>query len=325
MESILYILAWILCGMAAGIFGKKSAFLLRLADRGALLAVYSLLFLLGAGLGADAALLARLPELGAAALCITLCCSAGSVLCLTLASPWILRGALPSAGRVEGAADSFRPGESVPGEAVPGAIPSPLWGTLRITACFAAGILLSRLGVVPSFMLQSSLASYALYLLVLMVGVGLGADARAFGIVRVMHVRILAVPLLIILGTFAGALSAAVLLPHSTVRDCLSVGSGLGYYSLSSLLIEGSGNAALASTALLSNIFREMLGIFSAPLLARRYGGLAPVAAAGATAMDTCLPVIARFSGERYAVIAVFSGMVLTLAVPFLVTGVLNW
>jgi uncharacterized membrane protein YbjE (DUF340 family) len=81
----------------------------------------------------------------------------------------------------------------------------------------------------------------------------------------------------------------------------------------------------LASTALLSNILREIMAILGAPLLARHCGGLSTVGAAGATAMDTTLPVIARFSGEHAAVIAVFSGMTLTMLVPFLVTAALQW
>ena len=35
--------------------------------------------------------------------------------------------------------------------------------------------------------------------------------------------------------------------------------------------------------------------------------------------MDTCLPVIAQVSGERCAVLALFSGMSLTLLVPVIV------
>jgi uncharacterized membrane protein YbjE (DUF340 family) len=36
--------------------------------------------------------------------------------------------------------------------------------------------------------------------------------------------------------------------------------------------------------------------------------------------MDTTLPVIHRFSGPEYAAMGVFSGVILTILVPFLVT-----
>ena len=306
MQDILIILGCIGLGMAVGFRQRRNVLLLRLADKIALCAVYGLLFVLGTRLGADAILLARLPELGGQALCVSLFCTAGSVLCLT-------------------AVKRFFPATGTPVSEKGGGSLSPLRGSLRILLFFISGIALAYLSVIPMALIRSNLASYALYLLVFAVGIGLGADIKAFRIVRDMHVKILAVPLLIVAGTFAGAVAAWMALPGMSLRDSLCVGLGFGYYSLSSILIENSGNSALASVALMANIMREVTALLGAPLLARYCGGLSTVGAAGATAMDTTLPVIARFSGERCAVIAVFSGMTLTLLVPFLVTAALQW
>jgi uncharacterized membrane protein YbjE (DUF340 family) len=60
------------------------------------------------------------------------------------------------------------------------------------------------------------------------------------------------------------------------------------------------------------------------PILVKYFGNLAGIASGGATAMDTTLPVITRYSGKSYAVVAVFSGIVLTILVPFLVTFILT-
>jgi len=76
--------------------------------------------------------------------------------------------------------------------------------------------------------------------------------------------------------------------------------------------------------ALLSNIIREIATLLLAPLLARYLGRLAPVAAGGATAMDTTLPIIVQVSGEEYGVMAIVSGVLLTTAVPVLVTLLLR-
>ena len=46
--------------------------------------------------------------------------------------------------------------------AAKGSGPSPLWGTLRILACFVAGVALARLDVLPGFLFRSGLAGYAL-------------------------------------------------------------------------------------------------------------------------------------------------------------------
>lgn len=306
MSDILIILFCLCIGMAFGYPARRKLALLRLADKASLYAVYALLFILGAGLGSDAELFAQLPVLGGRALVIALCCVAMSVLCLMP-----VRSFFPVAPRP----DSGKAGE--------GSL-SPFMGSIRILCFFSLGVALGYFSLIPAWLCDSTLATYALFFLVFSVGIGLGADFRAFGIVRDMRLKILAVPLLVVLGSGLGALAASLILPGLSAKDALCVGAGLGYYSLSSILIESAGNSALASVALLSNILREVTAILAAPLLARFCGRLTPVGAAGATAMDTGLPVIARFSGERVAVIAVFSGMSLTLLVPILVTAALN-
>ena len=75
----------------------------------------------------------------------------------------------------------------------------------------------------------------------------------------------------------------------------------------------------------MSNIFREIITLLFAPLLAKYFGELAPIAAGGATAMDTTLPIITKFSGKEYGIISLFSGIVLSLLVPFLVTFILKF
>jgi uncharacterized membrane protein YbjE (DUF340 family) len=69
---------------------------------------------------------------------------------------------------------------------------------------------------------------------------------------------------------------------------------------------------------------REVATLLMTPVLVKYFGKLAPIAAGGATSMDTTLPVIAKFTGTEYAIIAVFSGTVLTIIVPFLVTFILT-
>jgi len=110
------------------------------------------------------------------------------------------------------------------------------------------------------------------------------------------------------------------LLPTVTVRESLAVGAGFGYYSLSSIVITELHGQQLGVVALLANILRELMTLWLAPVFVRSLGRLAPIAAGGATTMDTTLPVISRFAGPDYAAIAVFSGVVLTVLVPLLIT-----
>jgi uncharacterized membrane protein YbjE (DUF340 family) len=78
-------------------------------------------------------------------------------------------------------------------------------------------------------------------------------------------------------------------------------------------------------TALLSNILREIITLLATPILVLYFGKLAGIASGGATSMDTTLPVITRYSGKEWSIIAVFSGVVLTILVPFLVTFILKY
>lgn len=309
MESIIYILGCLCSGMLLGFHRRKHLAFLRVADKVSLLSVYLLLFVLGAGLGGDEKLLVSLPVLGAKGLVAAVLCVAGSIAGVCLLCVLGLFPAAPVASREsEGSVSA-----------------SPLSGTIRILFFFSLGIFLGYLEVLPALLTSGNAAMYALYILVFAVGIGLGADLKAFRIVRDMHVKILLVPVVIVLGTGLGAAASALILPAFSLHDAMLVGAGFGYYSLSSILIESSGNSSLASIALIANISREVITILGTPLMARFFGGLSPVASAGAAAMDTTLPGIARFCGERYAVIAVFSGMSLTLLVPFLVTAILQW
>ena len=136
---------------------------------------------------------------------------------------------------------------------------------------------------------------------------------------RALNPGLVLLPLCTIVGTLAGCAAASLLTPHSAAEG-MAVGAGFGYYSLSSILITGSKGAALGTVALISNIIREIITLLCAPLLARWFGTLAPIAAGGATTADTTLPVIIRSSGNDMAVVSIYHGFVVDFSVPFLVT-----
>jgi Predicted membrane protein len=324
MEAVVWIFAIIGLGMLAGFFLRFRRPLLVCCDKVSVVAVCGLLFLLGAGLGNNDALFARLSTIGYSAALITFAACAGSVLFILLPQRAF---ATRVASRIseEGRKKKKESSPEIPdAQGHDTGSLAPVLASARILACFVAGMIVARLDGLPEFFYSPNLVEYALWLLVFAVGVSLGAEFKAFSIMREMPWLLLGIPLCTILGSLAGGAAAALVLPDISVRQAMTVASGLGYYSLSSLLVEQAGHSHLAAVALLSNIFRELSGIVFAPFLARKAGVLATVAVAGAPAMDTCLPGIARYSGERAAIAAVFSGMVLTLAVPFLVTFLLH-
>lgn len=192
--------------------------------------------------------------------------------------------------------------------------------SLVIVGFFSAGIAVGLWGARQGLSPHLNLSYYALCGLLLLIGVSVGGDHRLGSALRSINLSIVLVPLSVMVGTLSASLAVAAILPGLNTRETMAVGAGFGYYSLSSVIITRIQGPGLGTTALLANIIREIITLLTTPFLVRYLGRLAPIAAGGATAMDTTLPVIVRFAGKEYAVIAVFSGIVLTLLVPVLVT-----
>lgn len=193
-------------------------------------------------------------------------------------------------------------------------------GSLIIVAFFVLGVVLARWGLLPDSIVENDVSMYALYALMFLVGMSIGSDTKALRALREQHLKILLVPAATILGTLAGSALVSLVLSGRSLTDCLAVGAGFGYYSLSSIFITEYRGAELGTLALTANIIREIITLLGAPLLVCWFGKLAPICAGGATTMDTTLPVISRFSGKEFVVISIFHGFVVDFSVPFLVT-----
>lgn len=193
-------------------------------------------------------------------------------------------------------------------------------GSLVITTFFAVGVACGLLHIIPDGFINGRTSFYVLCALMFSVGMSIGCDSATLRSFRQLNPRLALLPFVTIAGTLAGAMASSVVLPHRELSDCLAVGSGMGYYSLSSIFITEYRGAELGTVALLANIFRELAALLLAPFLARRFGKLAPISVGGATTMDTTLPVITRSVGPEYVVVSVFHGFVTDFSVPFLVT-----
>ncbi|RHP61842.1 lysine exporter LysO family protein [Bacteroides sp. OF04-15BH] len=190
------------------------------------------------------------------------------------------------------------------------------------------GVVLGLSLPIPDALLDKSLSTYILYALMLQVGISLGCSDSLKKLIRNFDFRLLLIPLSTIVGTLIFSAAASLILTKWTAADCMAVGSGFAYYSLSSLLItqlkEASVGIQIASElgtiALLTNIFRELLSLVGAPWFRKYFGSLAPVSAAGVNSMDVVLPTITRFSGKEMIPVAILHGILLDMSVPFFVT-----
>ena len=187
-------------------------------------------------------------------------------------------------------------------------------------AFFALGIALAIPGLIPSFFIENDLSKWILYLLLFFVGIQIGTNKNILNVTKSVGFKIILVPLATTIGTFAGAIAISFLLNERSITDCLSVGAGFAYYSLSSIIITEYRGAELGTIALLANIIREFFVLLLAPWIVKYFGKLAPICAGGATTMDTTLPIISRYSGSDYVIIALFHGIIIDFSVPIWVS-----
>jgi uncharacterized membrane protein YbjE (DUF340 family) len=193
-------------------------------------------------------------------------------------------------------------------------------GSIIIVGFFIIGIFFGLYQLIPPTLLSSDLSYYALCMLMFCVGISIGNDTKILKSFKNLNPRLMLLPLMTIVGTLAGCGAANLMLPHRALTDCMAIGSGFGYYSLSSIFITQYKGAELGTIALLANIAREIITLLCAPLLVRWFGKLAPISVGGATTMDTTLPIITRTSGQEFVIVSIFHGFIVDFSVPFLVT-----
>jgi uncharacterized membrane protein YbjE (DUF340 family) len=308
---MLPVLFAMLAGMITGYLLRHHSRLFTILDPLTAWIIRLLLFLLGLGIGRDEALLRQVPGLGLKGFILAVASILGSI-----AAARILVG--KPDGPAQHSADSDGATGPVPGRW------AAVRGSLAATAAFSLGL---PIGYAVRAMnpLPVDAAALTLYVLMFLVGLGAGADPTALSMIRRHGRRLVLLPVSVVIGTAAGCLGAALVWPELPVRESLAVGAGFGYYSLSSLVIKELSGGDWAAVALLSNISREILTLLAAPLLVRAAGPAAVPAAGGATSMDTTLGATLQSSGREWAVPALFSGIVLTILVPFAVTAILTF
>ena len=196
-------------------------------------------------------------------------------------------------------------------------------GSIIIIAFFALGIAVGLQFSTCNLQFSTcnlQFSTFTLYALMFCVGISIGSDTKTLKSFKDVNPRLMILPVMTVVGTLAGTAAASALLPHRHLFDSLAIGSGFGYYSLSSIFITEYKGAELGTIALLANIMREIITLLCAPLLVRYFGKLAPISMGGATTMDTTLPIITRTSGQDYVIVSIFHCFCVDFSVPFLVT-----
>ena len=193
-------------------------------------------------------------------------------------------------------------------------------GSLIIVSFFVLGIVCGVMHWLPDLNAFGNVRVWTLYALLFCVGIPVGNTTTLLKSFTKIDPRLMLLPLMTIVGTLTATAIASLGMPGRSLTDCLAVGSGFGYYSLSRILITQYRGPDLGTVALLANIIREVITLLGAPLMVRFFGPLAPISSGGATTMDTTLPIITRTSGQDFVILSLFHGFLVDFSVPFLVT-----
>lgn len=163
-----------------------------------------------------------------------------------------------------------------------------------------------------------SASSYMLLILLFSVGIDMGLNKEVFTRIKELGFKILLIPFGVVVGSLCGGVLTALLVKLS-IKEGLAISAGLGWYSLSGILITEAGNPVGGTIAFLANVFREMLTFIVVPFIASHLNYYCAIAPAGATAMDTTLGIISKNTNGTIAVLSFVSGVICTLLVPVLV------
>lgn len=165
--------------------------------------------------------------------------------------------------------------------------------------------------------LFSQYSDVVLYILMFSVGISVGMNKSVFAKIRQYHIKIFLIPAGIIVGTAAGGFVCSLLLGEP-LGNSMAVVSGLGWYSLSGVLVTSMINAQMGSIAFLSNLLREILSFVTIPWIAKHLNHYSAIAPAAATSEDTTLPMLMKYTSEEVVVLAVFNGVACSVMVPVL-------
>ena len=162
-----------------------------------------------------------------------------------------------------------------------------------------------------------TMLTIGLCLLLFFVGIDIGKNKNVFQDIKRTGALFFIVPIGVAVGSLIGAIAMGYLLGYP-LNESGAIGSGLGWYTLSSIIIAPY-SSELSVLAFLTNVMREVFAIALIPIIATRIGFIEAIAPAGATAMDTTLPIISRNTSSETAILSFSTGLILSTLVPILV------
>lgn len=292
MEGLLIVLVPMLLGY---LIKTKNTGLLQSINKTVMVLLFIILFVMGVSLGQLDDLATKLPVIGISALVFIVCiltCNIIGLLAYDKLSPRPLKHLgtdIPPRGKL-------------------------LLDSLKLCSMVIFGFLFG-LCTKGGFDLPLHASTYVLVALIFFVGIQLRNNGISLREVLFNKRGIYTAAIMIITALIGGIVASLWLgLP---VTQGLAIASGLGWYSLSSVVINDAWGPVFGSIAFFNDLSREVFSLFIIPFFMFNYRSTA-VGLAGATALDCTLPVIQRSGGMEVVPLAISFGFVTNIVPPVL-------
>lgn len=164
----------------------------------------------------------------------------------------------------------------------------------------------------------SSNSETILFLLMFLVGISIGMNRDVFKKIAQYHIKLFIIPVGIVAGTVLSGFICSFILDLE-LKYALPIVCGMGWYSLSGVMMSSMANASIGALTFISNLLREILSYICAPLVVKKLNKYTAIAPAAATSEDTLLSVLIKYTDEEVVVMAVFNGIVCSALVPILI------
>ena len=148
------------------------------------------------------------------------------------------------------------------------------------------------------------------------VGIMLTENSNVIIYIKKIGFKVILISISILIGSFIGGYIGSVIL-NLPFYLTISPASGMSYYSITGAYLTEAFGIEAGTYGFLVNVFREFLTVLFLPILIKISKG-SPIAAGAAGNMDTMLVPITKFVGKEIGMVALITGTILTLAVPFI-------
>ena len=195
-------------------------------------------------------------------------------------------------------------------------ITTSLRSCIELVSCFLVGLACGAADIVH---IHLQWTQAPLFLLLFLAGVTVAAGGSFKTSLQQLKPVLLLLPVAILFGTLSGCWLVAFFSPTMSCCEAMSLGAGVGYYSMSCALVTPVAGPILGVTALLVNLFREVITLSFAPIIVKFFGPIGLMATGGTSAANIALGTVATVAGRDYVLLAIFSGALLMMVVPVLI------